>query len=276
MKAFAPLILTVALTLTAHAQTAAPPAVTFQMIEMDPQSPAILHNNDRVYVRVQYETTAPMRVEVRLFDHGVRTTKQHTNGEVLLQPGQGETLAWFAFPGSGLVDKIRLSARVNDRNITTSQDLTVNYVWDGLPSAGQNRAPWVAPLLAQDERRQQAAFAQMENQIGSGGYGGAVSVLIVSLFGVVALGALVASFGWPLWGIVRWQGGWRAASAVPFVAIVLWGLKDAYDLTIDRTSHNLLPFEFIIVACVSVPYMVVVTLVRHVKLKQQRRRQPLS
>lgn len=276
MKTLAPVILATALALAAGAQTAAPPLATFQMVEMDPPSPATLHNNDHVYVRVQYEATAPLRVEMQLFDHGARATKQHTNGEVLLQPGEGETMAWFAFPGSGSVDSIRLSARVNDRTIVANTDLTVNYVWDGQPSTGENRAPWVEPLLAQDKQRQQAAFAQMEQQIGSGGYGGAFGMLAVSLFGIVALGALVAGFGWPVWGVIRWAGAWRAAAAVPLVAIVMWGLKDAYDLMIDRTSHNLLPFEFVIAAFVIVPYMVVVTLVRHVKLKQHRRRQPLS
>lgn len=270
-KTLAPAILAMALTIPANAQTGAPPRVTFQLVETDPPSPAILHNNDHVYVRVQYETTAPMRIEMQLFDHGARATKQHTNGAVLLQPGQSETLAWFAFPGPGSVDSIRLSARVNDRNIATSQDLTVNYVWDGQPSSGENRASWVGPLLAQDEQRQQAAFAQMEQQVGSGGYGGAFGMLAVSLVGIAALGALAAGFGWPLWGVIRWEGAWRAAAAVPLAAIVLWGMKDAYDLTIDRTSHNLLPFEFVIAGCAIVPYMVVVTLVRHVKLKPYRR-----
>lgn len=276
MKTLAPAILATALALPARAQTGEPPRVTFHMVETDPPSPAMLHDNDHVYVRVQYETTAPMRVEMQLFDHGTRATKQHTNGEVVLPPGQGETLAWFAFPGPGSVDGIRLSARINDRNIVISQDLTVNYVWDGQPSSGENRASWVEPLLTQDEQRQQAAFAQMEQQFGSGGSGGVFGTLAVSLFGIVALVALVAGFGWPLWGVIRWEGAWRAAAAVPLAAIVLWGLKDAYDLTIDRTSHNLLPLEFVIAACVIVPYMLVATLWRRVRLKPHRRRQPQS
>jgi hypothetical protein len=276
MKLLALVTLATALPLPANAQTGTSPLVTFQMVEMDPPSPAILHNNDHVYVRVQYETTAPLRVEMQLFDHGARATKQHTNGEVLLQPGQGETLAWFAFPGPGSVDGIRLSARVNDRNLVTSQDLKVSYIWDGRRSTGENRAPWVGPLLTQDERRQQAAFAEMETRVGAGGFGSAFGMLAVSLLGVVALGAIAACVAWPLWGIIRWEGAWKAAAALPFAAIVLWGLKDASDLMIDRTSHNLLPFEFVIAACGIVPYMVVVALVRHVRLKHHRRRAPLS
>ena len=35
-------------------------------------------------------------------------------------------------------------------------------------------------------------------------------------------------------------------AAVPPAAMVLWGLKDVVDLIRDSTSHNLLPFEFVI------------------------------
>ena len=54
------------------------------------------------------------------------------------------------------------------------------------------------------------------------------------------------------------------------------GAKDVYDLAVDRTSHNLLPFEFVMAACGILPYMVVVTLLRHVRLKHHKRRRPLS
>ena len=265
MKAGASLILATSLVLTAGAQAVAP-RVSFHMVDLDPPSPATLHNNEHVYVRIQYETTAPMRVWVQFFDHGKRTTKPYTNGEALLQPGQGETLAWFAFTGAGSVDAIRLSAIANDRDVVASQDLSVGYTWDGQRSTGEARAPWVGPLLAKDEQRQKEAFDQMEKRVGAAGMG--FGMVVVSIFGVVALAALAACFGWPLWGAIRWDGNWRIAAALPLVATLLWGLKDAYDLMLDRTSHNLLPFEFIIAACAVVPYMLVVTLVRHVRLKK--------
>jgi hypothetical protein len=91
-------------------------------------------------------------------------------------------------------------------------------------------------------------------------------------FAVAALAALIACIVWPLWGTVRWQGPWRAAATLPLIVIALWAAKDVYDLSVDRTSHNLLPFEFVIAACGIVPYMLVVTLLRHVRLYQQRRR----
>jgi hypothetical protein len=101
-------------------------------------------------------------------------------------------------------------------------------------------------------------------------------ITIGMAFAGVALVALITSIAWPLWGIVRWQGSWRAAAALPLAVIALWAAKDVYDLAVDRTSHNLLPFEFVMAACGILPYMVVVTLLRHVHLKHHTPRRPLS
>jgi hypothetical protein len=77
----------------------------------------------------------------------------------------------------------------------------------------------------------------------------------------------VLDAGWPIWGIVRWQVGWRIASAVPLVAVGLWGVKDAFDLMADATSHNLLPFEIIGAAVFTLPSMLVVSIWRRIQSK---------
>jgi hypothetical protein len=95
--------------------------------------------------------------------------------------------------------------------------------------------------------------------------------LIGMAFAGAALTVLIACIAWPLWGTVRWQGAWRAAAVLPLTVLALWAAKDVYDLSVDRTSHNLLPFEFVIAACGILPYMLVATLLRHVRLKHQGR-----
>jgi hypothetical protein len=116
------------------------------------------------------------------------------------------------------------------------------------------------------------AFAVVESGCSASASGsaglGAVSVGISALALVIVAGvALFASFAWPIWGLVRWTGRWRIAAAIPIAAGVMWALKDVVDLVRDSTSHNLLPFEFLIGAFFALPYMLVVTLVRRVRLK---------
>ncbi len=244
--------------------------ITIQIVEMDPPSPARRHNGNHVYVRIRYESRVPFRIHVQPYVGGSAARRARMPGEPLIQPGQGEMVSWFAFPDAATVDSVHASASIDSRRgPLASQDVTVSYTWDGQPStAPETRASWVDPLLAEADRRQQAAFQQMDTSAQGAGSGG-IGFVIVGVFGIVALGALVAGMGWPIWGVVRWRGNWRIAAAVPLVAMVLWGLKDAIDLANDPTSHNLLPFEFIEAAVAIVPYMLVVTIWRAAALKKK-------
>jgi hypothetical protein len=252
-------------------QGGAPPSIKIDIVEMDPPSPATLHNGNHVYVRIRYDSRVPFRIHVQPSAGGSAARRARMPGEPLIQPGQGEVVAWFALPGAGSVDSVRASASIDSgRGALASQDVAVGYTWDGQASStAETRAAWVDPLLAEADRRQQAAFQQMETSAQGAGSGG-IGVVLVGVFGMVALGSLVVCMGWPIWGVVRWRGNWRIAAAVPLAAMALWGLKDAIDLARDPTSHNLLPFEFIEAAVISAPYMLVVTIWRASALKKQK------
>jgi len=67
---------------------------------------------------------------------------------------------------------------------------------------------------------------------------------------------------WPLWGTVRWEGGWRNAAALPLAAAALLFL-------VDPASHNLLALEY---AVAVVPYMAVVAIWWRLQKKRQNTR----
>ena len=277
MKAFTALAFA-ALLLTAARLPAQAPPVAFGEPEFDPPNPATLHDGQFVYVRVRYQSSVPGRVGAEPYYAGQPAKGARIDGDVGVPAGPGEIISWFSFRGIGRVDAVRLFAIPNGRS-SVSQDVPVSFTWDGQqPSASETRAQWVGPLLTEENRRRQAAFAEMETRFNSNTGGGAgglgLSVLLGLGFTAAAMAALIACFAWPLWGTVRWQGPWRAAAALPLAAIALWVAKDVYDLSVDRTSHNLLPFEFVIAACAIVPYLLVVTLVRHVRLKRHKRQGP--
>ncbi len=273
MKTFTALAFA-ALLLTATPLPAQAPPIAFGEPEFDPPNPATLHDGQYVYVRIRYQSSVPVRVGAEPYYAGQRAKGARIDGDVGMPAGPGETISWFTFKGIGRVDAVRLFA-IPAGGSRISQDVPVSFTWDGQPATGDTRATsaWVGPLLTQHKQRRQAAFAEMETRFdNSTGIGGLGVAAIGMVFGVVALTALIACIVWPLWGTVRWQWPWRAAAALPLAVIALWAAKDVYDLSVDRTSHNLLPFEFVIAACGIVPYMLVVTLVRHVRLKHHKRR----
>jgi hypothetical protein len=53
----------------------------------------------------------------------------------------------------------------------------------------------------------------------------------------------------------RWHGGYRWAALLPLVGWGLWGVRFAFDLALDATSHNLFPFEILIGAVLALGWL---------------------
>jgi hypothetical protein len=51
----------------------------------------------------------------------------------------------------------------------------------------------------------------------------------------------------PLWSVWKWRGGWRIAAAVPAAVVAFVVLRIVIDTARDPTSHNLWPFEILMV-----------------------------
>jgi hypothetical protein len=54
--------------------------------------------------------------------------------------------------------------------------------------------------------------------------------------------------------LARWQGGFRAAAALPMLGWVVWGGLFVRDIARDPTSHNLFPFEILIGVAIALPF----------------------
>lgn len=82
---------------------------------------------------------------------------------------------------------------------------------------------------------------------------------------------LVIAFGLPLVYLVvqlralrRWEGLARKLAWLSALAAVVYVAKFAIDVSVDPTSHNLLPFELILVSLIGLAYLGVCALGRKV------------
>ncbi len=242
---------------TGTASAAAAPQVMLEIVATDPPSPALLHANDTVYVRVHYQSDASVRIWVRPYLRGAPAAAM-SNGSPLYPAGAGEALGWFSFEGRGAVDAIHVqAAAANSGHPSVDAAADAEFSWDGSVGARHQPAEWVAPLLHRQEEAQQQEYRAYANRpLGASG------AAALGIFAVGVLASLAACFAWPVWGVLRWRGIWRALAALPLAMIILWCLKDCADLERDPTSHNLLPFEFIEAAVLIAPYMLVVWVLR--------------
>jgi hypothetical protein len=240
------------------------PAVTLALVETDPESPATLPGNDTVYVRVHYSSSAPIRIWVRPYLGG-RSAGAMTMGSPVYPAGEGEAFGWFAFRGAGRVDSIHLQAALENSGYPfTEREFPADFSWNGLPAQAHAPAAWVTPLREQEAAREREAYQRYANQPL-----GAAGGLALFVFGVLVLAALLACFLWPLWGVLRWKGGWRILAALPLVVVGMWIIKDTVEISADPSSHNLLPFELIEAAVLIAPFMFILWLLRRKALRAE-------
>ena len=233
------------------------PQVTVSIVEVDPADGATLHGNDNVYVHVHYVSDAPIKVWVRPFYRG-KEVSGYTDGSFVHPAGEGEAFGWFGLAQAGRVDSIHLQIATESSGYPfKDESLPADYTWDGQPGNWHEPPAWVKAMQAQEQAGQKKAYdAYMNQPLGTSG------IISLILFAVAVLGALIACFVWPIYGLIKWQGKWRWLAGMPLIVVVFKTVKIATDVAADPASHNLLPFEYLILAAIVVPYMVAVWVLR--------------
>jgi len=90
-----------------------------------------------------------------------------------------------------------------------------------------------------------------------------LAVLISLIFVLAALGLVVGA----IYGSVRMargcEGGWRKAALLPVIALGLVVANIVVGIAIDPTSHNLWPFEIVMVSAAGVVWLGLLRLLRN-------------
>jgi len=233
-------------------------APTVEVLETYPAGPEVtLGRNENFYLRLRYDTDHPIGIWARPYFRG-QPANAGSNGSYSYS-GNGEALGWFFLSGNhGEVDEIRITA--GDGSIAgTPVVLTypVHVTGSERQSDTEDAPEWVARLKAADTERQRQAYQAYANRPVS-----PFTSLLVSLFMIVVLALGVGGLVWPVRALLRWRGGWRMAATVPAALMAFVILRLLVGVSRDPTSHNLWPFEILMVGMLSTVIMVILTLVR--------------
>lgn len=235
------------------------PQVSLQVLDTEPARQGNLHYDETFYLRIAYQSDQPIRVFARPFYAGERAVNSAgptTHPGQILPAGSGETLGWFAYRGYANVDEVRIraiSAATNEELLSIS--VPVQLYWDDIkPATQQSRPDWVVAL---NTAQQQAVSKPVPSSAGDLVLG---QLIILLMFAVIILG-----IAWPIWGWLKWQGGWKLLAGLPLAVFAAWILFIALGVAVDPTSHNLWPFELLLLAGGTFPYMVVIAILRRVK-----------
>ena len=87
--------------------------------------------------------------------------------------------------------------------------------------------------------------------------------MLLGLFGMALLLALIVGyFRLQFVAVALWGGWYSALAALPLAAWAFWLAIFLRDVSRDPTSHNLFPFEMLILAACAGAYLFVLWLVR--------------
>jgi hypothetical protein len=235
-----------ALLFTAAAAYAQVPAdATLTILATDPAPGATLARQQSFYVQFEVKNPAPVVVTVNALYKGEAVhSNMGTSGMARIPAGGGIGVTHFFYWGDKptRIDEVRLkiNAPMNTRE-GKEFAFPVDLTWTAQnATAAQEFAPWVREWQQAEKVRQQAGLAEFDRKMDQIGPPAAAVAIIFQL----VMGALLlAGCGLPLWGALKWQGYWRVAASV-LGAIPLLALANIIiGVSIDRTSHNLWPFE---------------------------------
>ena len=216
--------------------------VSVEVVETFPeQTDQALAVDQSFYVHLRYSSDVPVRIFVRPYTAGERSNAI-SHGAVMLPPGSGETLGWFALRTPGVVDGYRVS--VDTTNSGYPEDvLTVPVKLEWKPGGvitHTGQPEWINRITLLHEEMRKAEYANRQMESDSFGMMLLGMVLMPLLFGIPLLALVLCVVA-----VIRWQGRWRYAGGLPLVLFGIWLVKFLYDVTKDPTSHNLWPFELL-------------------------------
>jgi hypothetical protein len=231
---------------------------TVEILDTYPSGEAVtLNRNQNFYLHLHYTTDRPIVIWARPYFHGAPINAGSSGSARYTD--SGEALSWFFLLSKDAeVDEIRIT--VSDGS-QSGMPLVVKYpvrlVGSGDEGGAAPEPEWVTRLKARDATRDRQAYEAQINRPVSAVQSLGVSAL---LWGMLALGA--CGFVLPLRAVWRWRGGWRVAAMVPAALTAFVLVRLIIGTTIDPTSHNLWPFEILIVGGLSLLIMAALTLLR--------------
>ncbi len=239
-----------------------------RVLETWPAGPHVqLATNQNFYLRLAYDSDTPIHIWARPYYQG-RPVDAGSNPSRVYQ-GQGEAIGWFFPMATGArVDEVRISA--GDGRVAHTPVVAVARVevTSALQAPAAVTPPeWVTTLLAADASAQRAeARRAMDTPTSPGDF------LLIQGFGLAVLTTFLASIAFPAWGLWKWRGPWRVAAVLPAVPIALTIARIIVDTGRDPTSHNLWPFEILMVGGPCVAIMLLLGLTHRVFAQRDEHR----
>ena len=179
-------------------------ALNVELSETSPVSPAILHQDEALYVLIHYQSEQPLR-----FQAVGKYLGQEIKENIRMNPsqaysvGEGQAIAWVSYTKSTKIDSVMVTVYNANWQPLETQSISLSAVWQEDNSTLSNpKASWVNEL----NQQQQARVRPQES---------------LSTWDILSVQLLFFSI--PIYWILqlrlllKWSGRWRTYACIPLL-----------------------------------------------------------
>lgn len=217
-----------------HAQ--ASDNVLVEIADVDPQGPTTLELEDKLYLKVHYESDVPLRFQaLAMFEGAVHEVGAIQNLALLHPPGKGEALAWVMYLNTTHVDSVRLTVYDEQWQELYRLSHKVDVTWEK-GGAAQKRIPaeWIAPLTRAEKRLTDIFYDPAPQKYGT----------LHEIFFYINLAAIPFYVLLQLHMLYRYRYRWRELSMIPIFPYLIVGFYSLVGLGIERSLQITFLFRY--------------------------------
>jgi hypothetical protein len=180
-------------------------ALQVELVETSPASPAVLYQDEALYVLIQYKSERPLRFQAvgKYRDHEIMVHVR-LNPSQAYPEGDGQAIAWVAYDKPTEIDALMVTVYNENWQPLETKIMMLSAVWqEGNSQHTHSQASWVKQL----NREQQASVTQSQEPL---------STWDVLFFQLLNLSI-------PLYWILqitvllKWSAEWRKVACLPLL-----------------------------------------------------------
>ncbi|HHT0593243.1 TPA: hypothetical protein ACTXXA_002014 [Legionella anisa] len=178
-------------------------ALKVELSDTSPASPAVLHQDEALYVLIHYQSEQPLRFQaIGTYLGQELKTNVRMNPSQAYPAGEGQAIAWVSYYKATSIDSVRVTVYNANWQPLETKSLSLSATWqEDHSNATHPKAPWVNEL----NKQQQASVAAIQQPLASGDI-----LFIQLLFWSIPIYWILQLI--TLW---KWSGTWRKIACIP-------------------------------------------------------------
>lgn len=197
------------------------------IIAVDPADSATISYEDKLYVKVRYETEVPLRFQaIAALDGQPLEVGAIKNPGGLHAPGTGEALAWVMYLNPTHVDAVRVIVMDAAWQPLHQLSQEVDVRWQDAASGGPRElAAWVPPMVKAERRQTDYMYDPAPRKYGT----------LYDIFFFLNLASIPAYILLQLHMLWRYRYRWRELAVIPLFPYVIVGFYILVGLSIETS-----------------------------------------